>query len=69
MVIKRGQDNKWFIEHEGAQAPYEVIYAGDGIFSIFYIVDEATKYPVAVLQDAKSCERMALMHHYSRQRT
>ncbi|WP_187829452.1 hypothetical protein [Labrys sp. KNU-23] len=54
------------MEHEGARTPYEVVYAGGGIFSIFYIVDETKKTPVALLQDAKSCERMALIYHYTR---
>lgn len=46
------------MEHNGVEAPYEVIKRTDDKFDVFDLDDDET--PIASLESADVCERMAL---------
>lgn len=54
------------MEHNGDEAPFEVICHAPGKFTVFDFDDHDGEHPVASLEDAETSERLALAHFDAR---
>lgn len=61
MKIRQRRNGNWCMEHNGVEAPYEVIKRTDDKFDVFDVDDDET--PIASLESAEVCERLALAHY------
>ena len=60
MKIRQRRNGQWCMEHDGVEAPFVVMAHAPDKFSVFDIDDEDLERPVADLEDAETCERLAL---------
>lgn len=67
MKIKQRRNGEWCMEHNGVEAPYIVDCHTEGKFTVFDLDDQDNEdaTPVAHLEDAETCERLALAHFQS----
>jgi len=62
MKIKQRNNGDWCMEHNGVEAPYNVVFHSPGIFSVIELDDEENEQPVALIKDQETCERLATEH-------
>lgn len=59
MKIRERNNGDWCMEHNGVEAPYEVVCHAPGKFSVLDLDDEQ---PIASLEDMVTCERLTSEH-------
>lgn len=62
MKIRQTKTGDWTMEHNGVEAPYDVVRHTPDKWSVFDIDDEDGDHPIADLEDIETCERLALAH-------
>ncbi|TYC51645.1 hypothetical protein FMN50_20405 [Rhodobacterales bacterium] len=62
MKILRRNNGDWLMEHNGAEAPYDVVCHVEGKFSVFDMDDDMGDDPVASLENRETAERLTQKH-------
>ncbi|WP_067216661.1 hypothetical protein [Stappia indica] len=62
MKIRQRRNGDWCMEHDDTEAPFTVLCHAVGKFSVFDLDDEDLERPLADLEDAETCERIAAAH-------
>lgn len=62
MKIRQRNNGGWCMEHNGVEAPYDVVCHAGVKFTVFDLDDEEWQSPIAVLEDAATAEHLALKH-------
>ncbi len=63
MKILQRRNGDWCMEHNGVEAPFEVICQAEDKFTVLDLDDEDGEHPVAYLEDRETAERLALQFH------
>lgn len=59
MNIRRRANGGWCMEHNGVEAPYDVVCHVEGKFSVFDMDDEFGEESVVALEDTETCRTSA----------
>lgn len=62
MKIRQRRNGDWCMEHDGVEAPFVVIARSADKFDLYDLDDDDLENPLAQLEDAKTCERIAVAH-------
>lgn len=62
MKIRQRRNGDWCMEHNGVEAPYEVVPRAPDKWDVWDYDDDAHENPVARLESTEVAERLALAH-------
>jgi len=65
MKIRRRNNGNWCMEHNGVEAPYEVVCHTDDKFTVLDLDDEAGEHPIAHLESRERAEALTSQHFQS----
>lgn len=64
MKIHRRKHGGWVMEHNGVEAPYDVVAHLDGTFTVYDVEDEDRTRPIVDRQPRNISQIAALAHYH-----